>query len=82
MTHACDHEGLPARTPLPRIGHALTRAVLRIAARHRLGRDIALLQSMSDHHLRDIGLTRDGIRDAVAPEGMDPLDAFGGRGRG
>ena len=44
-----------------------------LAARWQLSRDVAVLRSQPDHILRDMGLTRDGISEAVLHgRGRDP----------
>lgn len=48
-----------------RRGNLMTRLFARMAERARTRRDIAYLSAQPDRLLRDIGLTRDQIRQAV-----------------
>ncbi|HSA82119.1 MAG TPA: DUF1127 domain-containing protein [Geminicoccaceae bacterium] len=45
--------------------HSAARAARAIARRHRMRRDLRQLMSMSEHRLKDIGLSRAEIGNAV-----------------
>jgi uncharacterized protein YjiS (DUF1127 family) len=69
-------------SPLPRFFRAFLSVITWPArvAEHR--RCIAELAGLDDHALRDIGLTRQDLRDATAaPLGSDPTAQFAERAR-
>lgn len=47
------------------VGRALARMIHAVAERRRIAREAVQLHAMSDRDLRDIGLTRGDIGDAV-----------------
>ena len=57
------HWGAPSRPD-----NAIFKAYASVVAWHRRARERMLLMEMSDHHLRDIGLTRDdALREWAKP---------------
>ena len=67
-----------AQAPRRTLGKALLRLLLWPARVAQARRDLAMLGSMSDHELSDIGLSRQDLRNATAlPPDADPTAAFG-----
>jgi uncharacterized protein YjiS (DUF1127 family) len=56
---------LSRTTLLNRIAAVVSRAVNAILRHHRRRRAIETLHRLNDHHLKDIGISRDQIEDAV-----------------
>ena len=54
---------MPSPVPFPKLVFRLLSWPARVAAARR---DFALLAAMGEHELRDIGLTRQDLRDATA----------------
>ena len=64
-TGGARYEAPPRDAFAPSFARILMRFVRAIAREHRIRRDTRELMSMSDHLLKDIGLTRSQIRYAV-----------------
>jgi uncharacterized protein YjiS (DUF1127 family) len=59
-----------SRVPLlRRVAAAVSTAVKTISRRRRHGRAIETLHRLNDHHLKDIGISRDQIEHAVRSGG-------------